>query len=140
MPTSGVIVPKPDSTTPTRAASAVSRDVAAIVRPIPAGIPGRSARSDVTTKRASSMPRPRNFAGPLAARGAAAAKESAAQARYRARPAWTGRSRGRRRSRARPSSHARNASANTASLQRAFSWIQGNGTSAAHGMSPSVAR
>ena len=81
MPTSGVIVPKPESATPTTEASAVSREVTAIVRPIPAGIPGRSARSDVTTKSASSMPRPRNFAGPLAARGVAAANDSAAQPR-----------------------------------------------------------
>ena len=81
MPTSGVIVPKPERATPTTAATAVRSDVAATVRPTAEGMPGRPIMSDVTTKRATSMATPRSFAGPEAARGEAARSDTPAQPR-----------------------------------------------------------
>ena len=59
------MLPKADSATPTTAASAVSMEVAATVRPIAAGIPGRAAISEVSTKSAASIARPSSLAAPL---------------------------------------------------------------------------
>ena len=81
MPTSGVIFPKAERTTPTTAATAVRSEVAASVRPTADGMPGRPIMSEVTTKRAASMAMPRSLAGPAAGRGEAATSDTAAQPR-----------------------------------------------------------